>query len=107
MRYVGHVMSIDLSINLVHSSGWAAGGLIAINATIQYPELVSALVLMDASSVTEAGAYAYTHQVSTEEAEKWYHNEVAGRFTLFDIIRGFGTPAGLMKSLLPYRPDDY
>ncbi len=78
-----------------------------LNATIQYPDLVAALVLMDASTATEAEAYAFSHQVSTEEAEQWYRSDIASRYALFDAIRGFGTPAGLMQYFLPYNPTDY
>jgi pimeloyl-ACP methyl ester carboxylesterase len=87
--------------------GWAAGGLIMLNATIQYPDLVSALVLMDASSSTEAEAYAFSRQVSAEVAEQWYRGEIASRYSLFDVIRGIGTPAGLMQYFLPRNPQDY
>ncbi len=63
---------------------------------------------MDASpGSTEIEAYAYSRQVSMDEAAQWYQSEISSRYALFDVIRGFGTPAGLMKYFLPYNPNGY
>jgi pimeloyl-ACP methyl ester carboxylesterase len=88
--------------------GWGGGAETIWPYANEHPEMVSAIVWMDAySSGIEWRELQYSNNWTDAQAQAKRSLDITGRINLFHVIRGLGAPWGLNVVFVPYSPAGY